>query len=41
MVGLPAIPVIADAFLKGIIDEKDYPLVWKLLRPQPWATTTA
>ncbi|MDM1294997.1 glycoside hydrolase family 92 protein [Sphingobacterium sp. N143] len=32
MVGLPAIPVIADAFLKGIIDEKDYPLVWEAVK---------
>lgn len=32
MVGLPAIPVIADALLKGLIDPKDYERVWNAVK---------
>ena len=32
MVGLPAIPVIADAFLKGLVDEKDHELLWEAVK---------
>ncbi|MDH5828051.1 GH92 family glycosyl hydrolase [Sphingobacterium faecium] len=32
MVGLPAIPVVADAVIKGILDEKDYELAWEAVK---------
>lgn len=32
MVGLPAIPVLADAFLKGLIDEGDHDLLWEAVK---------
>ncbi|MBE8713427.1 GH92 family glycosyl hydrolase [Sphingobacterium hungaricum] len=32
MVGLPAIPVVADAVVKGILDEKDFELAWEAVK---------
>ena len=32
MVGLPAIPVLADAFLKGLVDPADYDLLWEAVK---------
>lgn len=32
MVGLPAIPVLADALLKGLVEEEDHELLWEAVK---------